>query len=33
MRLLISVMTLVLASCAPTQTDDELELTYYYLRF
>jgi hypothetical protein len=33
MRLLVPCLALALAACAPTQTDDELELTYYYLRF
>ena len=33
MRLPVSVLLLAFASCAPTQPDDELELTYYYLRF
>lgn len=29
----VAVLATVLASCAPTDRDDELELTYYYLRF
>ena len=33
MRFLAPSLALVLAACAPTQRDDELELTYYYLRF
>jgi hypothetical protein len=34
MRLLGPYLTLALIACAPTTSrDDELELTYYYLRF
>jgi hypothetical protein len=32
MRALV-LLLLVLPGCASTQRDDELELTYYYLRF
>lgn len=28
-----ALIALVLAGCAPTERDDQLELTYYYLRF
>lgn len=33
MRLLVTGLALALSACAPTSRDDELELTYYYLRF
>ena len=33
MRLLGPCLAFVFAACAPTSRDDELELTYYYLRF
>lgn len=32
MRVLV-LLCLAFAACAPTQRDDQLELTYYYLRF
>lgn len=33
MRFLVPALALALSACAPTSRDDELELTYYYLRF
>jgi hypothetical protein len=33
MRFLAPVLALSLTACAPTSRDDELELTYYYLRY
>ncbi len=33
MRLLRPGLLLAIAACAPTNQPDELELTYYYLRF
>lgn len=34
MRVLVLLLLLLaFAACAPTQRDDQLELTYYYLRF
>lgn len=33
MRFLVPCLTLTLTACAPTSRDDQLELTYYYLRF
>lgn len=33
MRVLAFLSSLVLAGCASTQRDDELVLTYYYLKF
>lgn len=29
----LSLLIVVLAGCAPTQRDDDIELTYYYLRY
>lgn len=29
----LAIITTALAGCAPTDRDDQIELTYYYLRF